>query len=590
LNDGRLAGTTVLQLKEAALMTSTFARATLALLMATLVAPGAPGAEYRIEPGDDPQAILDAASPGDRLIFQPGLHERPLGRHQSMLYVDKSVHIELMEGATLRLADNQTQLLSDPEITTDHSYKTIDDLQMGGDYDLSRGPMILTIRIDGAGSGGSPDTFSWGYGVRGTPQQSGIEISGGWQSIGHGIDVYFENTTGHNKGADWFISYDGPESYGIRVGHGTQQDYIEDVSITGLGTIDLNSQNNVQPSGFVKNISATVLAHGRVRNVHVEGITMTNTMRSVMAYGEHTGEFLQGGDVGPGESFDAEGLTILSTHTDNPDGGEARGYLLGHPSHRGKLTDVVCNFNTMVTNATALEPNFQLDQYEVIGNLIQSNGQAVHCWRKSTNGLVEDNVRLGNTSGKAVVVNNAPSGWERSENLTIRGNTNLQSGPYPNTFGDNADQTAGHFGLDTTTGDDGFHALTPSIADVLALGEGEAAEYRLVVLGRNGGGNQYGAFSAYGKAWHGPEGIELSDDWVRTASRSGSGIELRVVPGDGDQLSVEVRGLPGETMTWVGHMEMTAIEPIPEPAAVSLTVTALVGLLAAMGRPSCRSR
>ena len=33
--------------------------------------------------------------------------------------------------------------------------------------------------------------------------------------------------------------------------------------------------------------------------------SMTDTMRSVMLYGEHTGKFLRGGGTGPGESFDA---------------------------------------------------------------------------------------------------------------------------------------------------------------------------------------------------------------------------------------------------------------------------------------------
>ena len=46
-------------------------------------------------------------------------------------------------------------------------------------------------------------------------------------------------------------------------------------------------------------------------------------------------------------------------------------YLLGHPSHRGWLRKVRCNFNYMETATTSIEPNFQLDQYEVIGNVIK---------------------------------------------------------------------------------------------------------------------------------------------------------------------------------------------------------------------------
>lgn len=59
-------------------------------------------------------------------------------------------------------------------------------------------------------------------------------------------------------------------------------------------------------------------SHGRVRNVHIEEIAIqTNTNRSVMLYGEHTGQFLAGGGVTPGESFDAENIDIFYTRTIN---------------------------------------------------------------------------------------------------------------------------------------------------------------------------------------------------------------------------------------------------------------------------------
>ena len=70
-----------------------------------LAAPGAThAAEHPIQPGDSPQAILDRATPGDRLVFMPGLHEHALGKHRSLLYVDKPIEIELQEGATLSCA------------------------------------------------------------------------------------------------------------------------------------------------------------------------------------------------------------------------------------------------------------------------------------------------------------------------------------------------------------------------------------------------------------------------------------------------------------------------------------------------------
>ena len=158
-----------------------------------------------------------------------------------------------------------------------------------------------------------------------------------------------------------------------------------------------------------------------MRNVSVEQITMVNTMRSVMAYGEHTGKFLRGGGTQGGESFDAENIAIIDTRTINPKG---KAYLLGHPSHRGRLTTVRCNYNYMETVATALEPNFNLSQYEVIGNVIKSGGRAIHCWRKSTNGIIKNNVRIDDTTGREVVMVNSPGAWEDPEKLLLRDNRN----------------------------------------------------------------------------------------------------------------------------------------------------------------------
>ncbi len=79
----------------------------------------------------------------------------------------------------------------------------------------------------------------------------------------------------------------------------------------------------------------------------------------------------------------------------------------------------------MHTATTAIEPNFQLDQYEVIGNVIESGGQAIHCWRHSTRGLVADNLRIGDVTGQPVVVANSPGGWQPPTELIQRNNRNL---------------------------------------------------------------------------------------------------------------------------------------------------------------------
>jgi hypothetical protein len=386
-------------------------------------------AEHLIKPGDAPQAVLDRAAPGDRLVFLPGLHEHGLGQHRAMLYVDKSVEIELKEGATLKLASGVTKLEAGGEITTDQDAgKKLDDLEIGGAFDLTRpvvdgpegyGATIYTILCDGEGTEGRPDTFAWGDGKLFETPQKKVPMTGDWQELSHGVKVRFQNRTGHSLRSLWFISYDAPEAYGIRIGHGQQKDYIENVRIFGKGTIDLNASHNEQPSGLVKNINACVLVHGRVRKVVVEDITMTDTMRSVMCYGDHTGKFLPGGKVGPGESFDAEDITIQRTRTINPNGAA---YLLGHPSFRGQLRNVRCNYNYMETGKTAIEPNFNLEDYEVRGNVIKSDGQAIHCWRHSAHGVIADNLRIHDNTGKPVVVVNAPAGWQAPEPPTLRNN------------------------------------------------------------------------------------------------------------------------------------------------------------------------
>ncbi len=378
--------------------------------------------EHLIHPCDVPQEVIDRAAPGDRIVFLPGLHQHNLGKHRSIVYVDKSVEIELQSKATLKLANGETILEPTAEITTDHGApKKLDDLSGGGEYDLGLKDIVYTVMIDGEGTDGGPDTFAWGFGTLVATHKTKIPITGDWQELNHGIKIRFDHSRGHNKGSLWFLSYDGRESYAIRIGHGLQVDPIENVRIHGKGTIDLNATNNVLPSGLVKDINACVLIHGRAKNITVEGITMTDTMRSVMVYGEHTGQFLAGGGVTPGESFDAEKILIQYTRTINPKGS---GYLLGHPSHRGHLRDVKCNHNYMETNTTSIEPNFQLDGYEVIDNIIKSNGHAIHCWRKSINGRIEDNIRIDDNTGKSVVVLGAPGGWENPQPPVLRNNRN----------------------------------------------------------------------------------------------------------------------------------------------------------------------
>jgi len=109
-------------------------------------------AEHLIQPSDSPQAVLDRATSGDRIVFLPGLHQHKLAQHRSLLYVDKSVEIELQAGATLKLAEGETILETEAEITTDHGApKKLDDFSVGGEYDLALKETVYTIVIDGEG-------------------------------------------------------------------------------------------------------------------------------------------------------------------------------------------------------------------------------------------------------------------------------------------------------------------------------------------------------------------------------------------------------------------------------------------------------
>jgi hypothetical protein len=213
------------------------------LLLIVLSGDVTHAAEHLIAPGDAPQAVMDKAAPGDRLVFLPGLHQHGLTKHRAILYVDKSVEIELREGATLKLAPGVCRLEAAGEITTDQdSGKKLDDLEIGGSFDVSHaaadgpeayGATIYTIRIDGVGASGKADTFEWGDGKLFETQHKRVPITGDWQELSHGVKIRFGARTGHSQRSLWFVSYDAPEAYGIRIGHGLQRERIENVRIFG---------------------------------------------------------------------------------------------------------------------------------------------------------------------------------------------------------------------------------------------------------------------------------------------------------------------------------------------------------------------
>jgi hypothetical protein len=73
---------------------------------------------------------------------------------------------------------------------------------------------------------------------------------------------------------------------------------------------------------------------------------------------------------------------------------------------------------------TSIEPNFNLDGYEVIGNVIKTDGIPIHCWRRSKNGVIADNLLVHDNTRKDMVKVNAPRGWEPPEPPRLRNNRN----------------------------------------------------------------------------------------------------------------------------------------------------------------------
>ena len=81
-----------------------------------------------------------------------------------------------------------------------------------------------------------------------------------------------------------------------------------------------------------------------------------------------------------------------------------------HTASAGAFCEsVILLLGFMVTAGTALEPNFNLDHYEVIGNVIKSGTLAIHCWRRSSNGRIEHNVRIENRPNHPVVRAHSPA-------------------------------------------------------------------------------------------------------------------------------------------------------------------------------------
>lgn len=96
-------------------------------------------ADYTINPGDDPQAVFDAAPEGSHIHFTRGTHEHGLGGREQLILIEKKCLVTLADGATLKLADNEQgasglhiQVITDQTLPN-HTFQT----PAGNDGDIN---------------------------------------------------------------------------------------------------------------------------------------------------------------------------------------------------------------------------------------------------------------------------------------------------------------------------------------------------------------------------------------------------------------------------------------------------------------------
>lgn len=91
---------------------------------------------------------------------------------------------------------------------------------------------------------------------------------------------------------------------------GLQEAYIDSVTISGKGTIDLNMANQFAHNEYTKTLPSCILVNGRVSNIKAEEITMINGARPIQMYGEHTGIYNLDGTTTGGTTYDVDGIIV----------------------------------------------------------------------------------------------------------------------------------------------------------------------------------------------------------------------------------------------------------------------------------------
>lgn len=390
---------------------------------------------------DDPQTIFNSGAAGDKFTFAKGIHSHPPVNSGAILYLDKSCVVELAPGAVLTIPNNVVAFNPTAEIIKNFSTVNInlDDLSVGGVYDLTVGA-AYAVQID---SVGGVDTFKWSPAFSGSPiwSATNVPITGGYQALDHGITIKFNSVTGHNLDSLWLVCYGVNPYYGIRSGLGFQTDYIDGISIIGEGVIDLNQQNQYSSNAYTKFLSAGVQICGRVKNISIDKITITNAPRPVQMYGENTGTYNLDGTVTGGVSYDV--MNIRQTRTKAINCISAN--LYGFPEHRGAVKNLYFAENSCEGTEGLIECNHGLDTYLVVNNKYTSyNGKnMLLLWRHSKNGSLHGN-QMSDTSGVARAISVAsPPTWQFPENISYSDNTSNYAntnGTYSLAFGDESNQ------------------------------------------------------------------------------------------------------------------------------------------------------
>ena len=97
--------------------------------------------------------------------------------------------------------------------------------------------------------------------------------------------------------------------------------------------------------------------------------------------------------------------------------------------HQGRLAACIAAALLMAGCASnTVQPLYGWEGYQPqVYEHLKSGGNAIHCWRHSANGVIADNVRIHDNTGKPVVITGAPAGWAKPEPPVLRNNRNQLS-------------------------------------------------------------------------------------------------------------------------------------------------------------------